>query len=60
MKRNYIQPQVETLALNVESAVLTASPLGVNNKKPIVDDDHNLFSAGNDSWSSESWNDSEE
>lgn len=60
MKRNYIQPQVETLALNVESAVLTASIPGVTNRKPIVDDDHNLFSASHDSWSSESWNDSEE
>ena len=60
MKRNYIQPQVETLALNVESAMLKASTPGVTNKKPIVDDDLNLFSAGHDSWSSESWNDSEE
>lgn len=60
MKRNYIQPQVETLALNVESAVLTASIPGVTNNKPIVDDADNLFSAGHDSWSSESWNDSEE
>lgn len=60
MKRNYIQPQVETLALNVESAVLTASPLGVTNQKPDKDDVSNLFSAGHDSWNSESWNDSEE
>lgn len=60
MKRNYIQPQVETLALNVESAVLTASPLGVTNKQPDKDDVSNLFSAGHDSWSSESWDDSEE
>lgn len=60
MKRNYIQPQVETLALNVESAVLTASTPGVNNYTPHQDDDRNLFSAGHDSWSSESWNDSEE
>lgn len=60
MKRNYIQPQVETLALNVESAVLRASNPATHDKLPTIDHADNLFSAGHDSWSSESWNDSEE
>jgi|GEM_PF-2766814 len=60
MKRNYIQPQVDTLALNVENAILEASNPKTHDSLPQVDNSENLFSAGHDSWGSESWNDGEE
>ncbi len=59
MKKTYITPALRTMELGAESLMTTIASGGVNNKKPSVDDNDNLFSAGS-AWDSEQWSQADE
>ncbi len=53
MKKTYIAPQTETMALQAES-MLAASKIGVDRGNSIMDEE-NFLSNDKDEWNSESW-----
>lgn len=53
MKKTYIAPQMETMALQAES-MLAASKIGVDCNNSITTEE-GFLSNGKDEWNSESW-----
>lgn len=53
MKKTYIAPQMETMALQAES-MLAASKIGVDRDSSITTEE-GFLSNGKDEWNSESW-----
>ena len=53
MKKTYIAPQTETMALQAES-MLAASKIGVDRDSSITTEE-GFLSNGKDEWNSESW-----
>ena len=53
MKKTYIAPQMETMALQAES-MLAASNMGVDRVNSITNE-AGFLSNGKDEWNSESW-----